>query len=141
MKPKLFSTTIAALVLASSTVALAQDEPKCCGREAEFAHGHGGHDRGYVHPGRGPDHRFQDHGYGARPMGPRPGYDPYDHPAHFQRGQRLPGEYRNHQYVVDDWRGHHLARPPRGHQWVQVGGDYVLVAIATGLIANVLLNQ
>ena len=29
----------------------------------------------------------------------------------------------------------------RGHQWVQVGTDYVLVAIATGLIANLILNN
>ncbi|QDL37958.1 RcnB family protein [Rhodoferax sediminis] len=59
----------------------------------------------------------------------------------FRRGGRLPNEYRNHQYVVDDWREHHLSAPPRGYQWVQTGGDYVLVAIATGIIAQVLLGQ
>ena len=59
----------------------------------------------------------------------------------FRRGQRLPIEYRNHQYVVDDWRGHHLSAPPRGYHWVQTGGDYVLVAIATGVILQLLLNQ
>ncbi|RYY65965.1 MAG: hypothetical protein EOO24_54505, partial [Comamonadaceae bacterium] len=30
---------------------------------------------------------------------------------------------------------------PRGHQWVQVGPDYVLTAIATGVIVNMILNQ
>ena len=59
----------------------------------------------------------------------------------WRRGGYLPHEYRNHQYVVDDWRGHRLSRPPRGYQWVQVGDDYVLAAIATGLIANLILNQ
>ncbi|OOG53033.1 RcnB family protein [Polaromonas sp. C04] len=59
----------------------------------------------------------------------------------FRRGGRLPNEYRNHQYVVDDWREHHLSAPPRGYQWVQTGGDYVLVAIATGIIAQVLLGH
>jgi len=59
----------------------------------------------------------------------------------WRRGGYLPHEYRNHQYVVDDWRGHRLSRPPRGYQWVQVGNDYVLAAIATGLIANLILNQ
>ncbi len=59
----------------------------------------------------------------------------------WRRGGYLPGEYRNHQYVVDDWRGHHLSRPPRGYQWVQVGNDYVLAAVATGLIASLILNQ
>ena len=58
----------------------------------------------------------------------------------FYRGGRLPAEYRSRQYVVDDWRGHHLRQPPRGYQWVDVGGDYVLVAIATGIIASILLN-
>lgn len=82
------------------------------------------------------DHRgdWREHGeqqryfYGAR--GPE-----------WRRGGYLPHEYRNHQYVVDDWRGHRLSRPPRGYQWVQVGNDYVLAAIATGLIANLILNQ
>jgi Ni/Co efflux regulator RcnB len=59
----------------------------------------------------------------------------------FRRGQRLPQEYRHRQYVVDDWRGHHLSAPPRGYHWVQTGGDYVLVAIATGIILQLLLNN
>lgn len=59
----------------------------------------------------------------------------------FYRGGRLPNEYRNRQYVVDDWRGHHLTAPPRGYHWVQTGSDYVLVAIATGVIMQLLLGQ
>ena len=59
----------------------------------------------------------------------------------FRRGGYIPYEYRNRQYYVSDWRGHHLSAPPRGYQWVQVGGDYVLIALATGLIANLILNQ
>ena len=59
----------------------------------------------------------------------------------FRRGQRLPMEYRHRQYVVDDWRGHHLSAPPRGYHWVQTGGDYVLVAITTGVILQLLLNN
>jgi Ni/Co efflux regulator RcnB len=58
----------------------------------------------------------------------------------FYRGDRLPFEYRSKQYVVDDWRGHRLSAPPRGYHWVQTGGDYVLVAIATGVILQLLLN-
>jgi Ni/Co efflux regulator RcnB len=59
----------------------------------------------------------------------------------FRKGQRLPSQYRHRQYVVDDWRGHHLSAPPRGYHWVQTGGDYVLVAIATGIILQLLLNN
>src|SRR6202162_3687615 len=58
-------------------------------------------------------------------------------PEHaFHRGDRLPGEYRDRQYVVEDWRDHHLSAPPRGYHWVQTGGDYVLVSIGNGIILN-----
>jgi Ni/Co efflux regulator RcnB len=63
-------------------------------------------------------------------------------PSHdFRRGGRLPTEYRNNQYVVDDWQNHHLRRPPNGYHWVQTGGDYVLAAVATGIIADILLDH
>lgn len=59
----------------------------------------------------------------------------------FRRGAHIPREFRNRQYVVNDYRAYHLSPPPRGHQWVQVGADYVLIAIATGLIAHIVLNH
>jgi Ni/Co efflux regulator RcnB len=59
----------------------------------------------------------------------------------FRRGGYIPYEYRNRQYVVVQPHQHRLSAPPRGHQWVQVGSDYVLIAIATGLIANLILNN
>ena len=52
------------------------------------------------------------------------------------RGDRLPVEYRHYYYVIDDWREHRLAAPPRGHQWVQAGSDYVLISTASGVIAR-----
>ena len=58
----------------------------------------------------------------------------------FKRGATIPREYRNRQYVVVNHRTHRLSAPPRGHQWVQVGADYVLIAVATGLIAHLVLN-
>lgn len=58
----------------------------------------------------------------------------------FKRGAYIPREYRNRQYVVMNHRTHRLSAPPRGHQWVQVGADYVLIAVATGLIAHIVLN-
>ncbi|XHS77951.1 RcnB family protein [Burkholderiaceae bacterium UC74_6] len=56
-------------------------------------------------------------------------------------GQRMPTQYRERTYVVDDWRGHHLRQPPRGYHWVQSGTDYLLVAVATGLIASAIINS
>lgn len=77
----------------------------------------------------------------------QPGYA-YNQPRHyanghrFQRGGYLPHEYRqNRGYYVNDWRAHRgLYAPPHGHQWMQVGTDFVLVALATGLIANLLIQ-
>ena len=59
----------------------------------------------------------------------------------FHRGERLPAQYRSHQYVIEDWRSHRLSAPPRGYHWVQTGGDYVLVAIATGIILQLILSN
>jgi Ni/Co efflux regulator RcnB len=39
-----------------------------------------------------------------------------------------------------DYREHHLKRPPRGYEWRQVDGNYVLAAAATGLIASIILS-
>ncbi len=96
-----------------------------------FAQPDRGHDRGHDQD-RG--HEPRGHAYG-HDRDPREGRD--DHAWH--RGDRLPTEYRNRQYVVNDWRGHRLSAPPRGYQWVQADGNYVLAAIATGVIASVLL--
>lgn len=76
------------------------------------------------------DHDHDHHG--ERGAGP-------DHS--FYRGERMPSQYRTRQYVVEDWSSHRLSAPPRGYQWVQSGSDYVLVAIATGVILNLLLNN
>jgi Ni/Co efflux regulator RcnB len=63
-------------------------------------------------------------------------------PRHdLRRGQHLSQEYRGNRYVVSDWRARRLSAPPRGHHWVQAGNDYVLAAIATGIIAQVLLSN
>ena len=58
----------------------------------------------------------------------------------FRRGGYIPPEYRMRAYEVD-YRQHHLSAPPRGQRWVQVGADYVLIAIATGVIANIILSR
>jgi Ni/Co efflux regulator RcnB len=59
----------------------------------------------------------------------------------WRRGGRVPPEYLGRNYVVNDWRGYRLQPPPRGYQWVGVGGDFVLAAIATGVIVNIIAGQ
>ena len=135
-------TRLAAAVLTcmsmamASTAVMAQDRDHHGGPPDRQQAQRGGPDRGGPGPDRGGPgpgrdmHARDDHG--DRGAGP-------DH--NFRRGGRLPTEYRNRQYVVDDWRNHRLSAPPRGYHWVQTGPDYVLAAIATGVIAQVLLGN
>jgi Ni/Co efflux regulator RcnB len=60
--------------------------------------------------------------------------------ARVRRGAYIPRDYRARAYVVNDWRGHRLSAPPANHQWVQVGADYALIAVATGLIAHLVMH-
>jgi len=38
-----------------------------------------------------------------------------------------------------DYRTYHLRRPPSGYEWRLVDGNYVLAAVATGVIASVVV--
>ena len=62
-----------------------------------------------------------------------------DHNWH--KGDRIPASYRAKRYEVRDWKARHLRQPPRGYHWVAVDGDFVLAAVATGVIADLLLNN
>jgi Ni/Co efflux regulator RcnB len=58
---------------------------------------------------------------------------------HWNRGERMgQGDWSNATPV--DYRQHHLRRPPHGYQWRESNGQYVLAAVATGLIASIVLN-
>jgi Ni/Co efflux regulator RcnB len=48
--------------------------------------------------------------------------------ADWDRGRRI------------DWRERHLSRPPHGYEWREVDGNYVMAAVATGIIASVIAN-
>jgi Ni/Co efflux regulator RcnB len=82
-------------------------------------------------PGRD-DHR-NDH------RGPPPGAQHFDHHSWHKGGRVDRDEWRQGHRV--DYRARHLRRPPRGYEWREVNGDYVLGAIATGVIADLLLNN
>lgn len=59
----------------------------------------------------------------------------------FRKGRPLPQQYRGAGYQVNDWKKHGLKAPPSGHRWMNVNGNYVLIAIATGVIASVIAHQ
>lgn len=61
------------------------------------------------------------------------------HP-HWSRGDRLYSSYRQPQYYVTDYQRYHLRRPPHGYRWTRVNNDFILVAITSGIIADVMMN-
>ncbi len=57
----------------------------------------------------------------------------------WSRGDRLYRDYRGPRYYVNDWRHYGLRHPPRGYRWVRVDNDFMLVAITTGIIMDIML--
>jgi Ni/Co efflux regulator RcnB len=83
-----------------------------------------GHDHGHGH-GRGHDKHGHDEGWHG-----------HRH-HHWERGHRYQGTV----VVVHDYERVRLRPPPRGYHWVRDdNNDYVLVAIATGIILDYVLN-
>jgi Ni/Co efflux regulator RcnB len=82
------------------------------------------------------DARYQDRRYYAPP--PRVVYRPYG----FQRGHRYSNYYGGPVYVVNDYDRYHVRRPPHGHRWIRDDrGNMLMVAIATGIIADIVLHH
>jgi Ni/Co efflux regulator RcnB len=100
------------------------------GDQDDHGHGHG-HGRGHDDDDRGwGDDDHHDHGRHL-------GWD-----KHYRRGDYLPERYRVREYYVEDYPRYHLYAPPPGYVWVRGDeGNFVLVAIATGLIVNELLGH
>jgi Ni/Co efflux regulator RcnB len=69
--------------------------------------------------------------------------DHHDNHAYVRHNEWKKGARMNH----DDWnrgekvdyRQYHLNAPPRGYEWREVDGNYVMAAVATGLIASVVV--
>jgi Ni/Co efflux regulator RcnB len=142
MNKKIVATALLSAYLGAIGAAQAQDRGPDRGRD----HGQRQDDRRYDRhddrrDDRGDQGERRNDRYDYRPMAERGEHRGAGPRHNLYKGGRLPAEYRGRQYVVDDWRGHHLSAPPRGYHWVQTGGDYVLVAVATGIIASLLLSN
>jgi Ni/Co efflux regulator RcnB len=138
------------LILALASVA-AFAGPLAVATAAEAQGRHGRHDkhwdRGHGdHRGHGDKHwdRGRHNGYYYRNQwyyGPPPqAYyaDPYYRPGYaaWRRGAYLPPSYRG--YVVHDYGYYRLRPPPHGYAWYRVDNDYLLAAVATGLIFDII---
>jgi Ni/Co efflux regulator RcnB len=68
-----------------------------------------------------------------------PGYGYYrPYRASWRRGAYVPGPYRR--FYVQDYGYYGLRAPPPGYRWVYADGNFVMMALATGLIADVIIN-
>ncbi|HEY2007381.1 MAG TPA: RcnB family protein [Rhizomicrobium sp.] len=56
----------------------------------------------------------------------------------WHKGDRIGGDDWNRGERVSDYRSNHLRRPPRGYEWRRVDNNYVLAAVAGGVIASVI---
>ncbi len=54
----------------------------------------------------------------------------------WHHGDRYTGDRRE----INNWGYYHLNPPPAGYEWVQDGSQFVLIAVASGIIADVILN-
>lgn len=71
----------------------------------------------------------------VRPLPPPPPYG-------WARGMDYRRGYGGPVYMVNDYYRYDLRHPPRGHRWIRDDrGNYLLVAIATGIIADLLLHH
>jgi len=113
----LYSVMLALPLLAGSGTALA-------------GHNHGrGDDRGYDRHGRQERRGHGHHGNGRRIV-----VRHHDHYRRWERGHRYGGPI----HVVHDYGRYRLHPPPRGYGWVRVrNNDYLLVALATGVILDI----
>jgi Ni/Co efflux regulator RcnB len=58
---------------------------------------------------------------------------------HWNNGERMGrNDWSSAQPV--DYRQHNLREPPSGYEWRESNGQYVLAAVATGLIASVIID-
>lgn len=68
---------------------------------------------------------------------PYPSRDAYDRDYPLWRpGDVVPGQALD--FVVDDWEPRGLTRPPGGHQWFRVRGQFILVRERDRMIARVI---
>lgn len=130
----LISAAVATVTLALSSAAMAGDDHRRHGRD----HGprverHVDRHIHYQGPRHVQRHVQRDVRIVHRHVHVHPG-------ARWHRGQYLPPQYRQGRYVVTRHQPY-LYAPPRGHHWVQVNGEFLLVAAATGLIAHAILSH
>ena len=133
-RPAIAAVAAAALML-SSVSAFANPPPSNKGHDDNRSNGHNQHatndHRGADRPEfRADESRqvrdyYKQHKWNAQPL---------PHGKHYAVGNKVPASYRHP--VPQDLRGHFQARP--GYEPYIVGDNVVLIAVATGVIVDIL---
>lgn len=64
----------------------------------------------------------------------------HDH-SDWRRGGYVSHDDWNRGERISDYRRYHLKRPPSGYEWRRVDNNFVMVAVATGLIASIIASH
>lgn len=131
---KKYLVTLAGSLLLGATAAMAapQQYPDQHGQQAQNRHGQRApvkyvHDNRGIHDNRGRYYVAHDNG---------------QHAGWYKRGGHLPPQYRANRYYVSNWSAYHLRPPPSGYRWVRSdNSDFLLVAVATGIITDIVLSH
>lgn len=139
----LLRTALAALALAATTAAVAAPDHDHDHDRGRYGHDDRGHGRGDWHHDNGwhghrpppPPPRYYGHGYyhGPAYYHRPPPPPPPRYYGHWERGHR----YYGRNVVVYDYGSYRLRPPPRGYHWVRENNDFLLVAVATGVILDI----
>ena len=121
------------LMIGIATVALALGQSAYAQPDQRGDEGRGydhGYDRGAEHSGAYNNGEGRHNGWGRER-----GND-----YRWARGQQMGYNDWNRAERVD-YRRYHLRQPPRGYEWRRHNNQFVLAAVATGLIASIIFNS
>jgi len=68
-------------------------------------------------------------------------HDGYVRHDEWKKGYHMRHEDWDRGQRISDWRTHQLRRPPRGYEWRQLDGNYVLGSINTGVISATIMAR
>ncbi|MEN4834461.1 RcnB family protein [Pantoea vagans] len=63
------------------------------------------------------------------------------HGQDFERGKPVPEDFRVVDHSIENWNDKGLPPPPDGQRWAYIDGNYVLIAVKTGIVTSIILNS
>jgi Ni/Co efflux regulator RcnB len=60
------------------------------------------------------------------------------HKYRWTKGHRMTAAERRHMAEVRDYRRYRLSAPPRGHRWVRVDNEFLLIGLTSGIVSSII---